>query len=215
MTSAKDSKAARLLPVASNAAIILLELVGTAISFSNGGLRNLVYYTVLSNIMALISSIAFLISYLRRGGKAAYVAQMMRYLATCCLSVTFLVVVFVLVPMAAPYGNVAGVLYKGPQIYHHILCPILSFVSFIFIEQGMKLDRKKTAFGASPTLLYAIVFVILNAVRVLKGPYPFLHVYEQPWYMSVIWFIVINGVALGASALIAKFKNKNSRRAET
>ncbi|MBR1393803.1 MAG: hypothetical protein IJ561_08235 [Ruminococcus sp.] len=210
MTAAKESKKVRLLPVASNAALILLELIGTAISFSNGGARNLVYYTVLSNILALISSIAFLISYLRRGGKVSFVAQMMRYFATCCLTVTFLVVVTILVPMAAPYGNAASVLYKGPQIYHHILCPILSFVSFVFIEQGMKLDRQKLVAGAAPTLAYALVFIVLNYIKAVHGPYPFLYVHEQPWYMSVMWFLVINGIALGFSFLIGKLRNKFS-----
>ncbi len=209
MSDRRKNKA-RLLPVAANASIIVLELIGTSISYRNGGLGNLRWYTVLSNVFALVTSIAWLISYLKRGGKVRYIAGMLRYMASCCLAVTFLTVIFVLVPMAAPSGGVARVLYKGPQIYHHILCPLISCLSFIFLEQGMRINKKMALASNVPTLTYAVVFIILNLLRVTVGPYPFLHVYEQPVYMSVIWFFVIAGVALGSSFLIGKLHNKLS-----
>lgn len=206
--AAKRGDKTRLLPIAANASIIVLELIGTALSFRNGGFRNLMWYTVLSNVFALVSSIAFLVSYLRRGGKVGFIAGMLRYLASCCLAVTFLTVIFVLVPMAVPGRGAANVLYKGPQLYHHILCPILSALSFIFVERGMRINKKATAAACAPTLLYALVFIVLNLLRAVRGPYPFLHVYEQPWFLSVIWFLVIGGISFGSAALIGKLKNR-------
>ena len=44
-----------------NVIIIVLEIIGTAISYHNGGIKNLVYYTVDSNILALISCVLFVI----------------------------------------------------------------------------------------------------------------------------------------------------------
>jgi hypothetical protein len=35
--------------------------------------------------------------------------------------------------------------------------------------------------------------VILNVLKVLEGPYPFLYVYKQPWYVSVGWAVGIVG----------------------
>ncbi len=207
---ADRNKMARLLPVAANASLIVLELIGSSISFQRGGFGNLRWYTVLSNVFALVSSVVWLISYIRRGGKVGFIAGMMRYLASCCLAVTFLTVIFVLVPMAMPSGTAANVLYKGPQIYHHILCPILSCVSFIFFEQGMTVDRKKLTAALAPTMLYAVVFVILNLLKVVYGPYPFLHVYEQPWFISVLWAAVIGGVAAASAWAIGKLRNKFS-----
>lgn len=202
----KKTGSARLLPIAANASLIALELVGAAVGFASGGVPKFKYYTILSNVFALVSSIAFLVSYLKRGGKFKHIAGLMRYFASCCLAVTFLTVVFVLVPMAVPHGTAAEVLYKGPQLYHHILCPILACLSFIFIEQGIVPDKRLAALACAPTLLYAVVFIILNLLRVTRGPYPFLHVYEQPWFLSVIWFILIGGVAIGSSLLIGKLK---------
>ena len=42
-----------------------------------------------------------------------------------------------------------------------------------------------------PTIIYAAVMIVLNLLKVLRGPYPFLYVYEQPIYMSVIWAVAI------------------------
>lgn len=206
-----EKRQIKLLPVAANAALIVLELVGTAISFRSGGAKNLKYYTVLSNVFALVSSIAFLCSYLRRGGKVSHIAGMMRYIASCCLALTFLTVIFVLVPMAIPYGTAANVLYKGAQIFHHIICPILSCVSFIFFEQDIELPKKAYITAVAPTLTYAAVFVILNLLKAVRGPYPFLHIYEQPVYISVLWFMILGGTALGAAALISRLRKKFSK----
>ncbi|MBO4760761.1 MAG: hypothetical protein J5520_03320, partial [Bacteroidales bacterium] len=41
------------------------------------------------------------------------------------------------------------------------------------------------------TLLYGVVAITLNLLRLLYGPYFFLHVYEQPIYVSIFWVIVL------------------------
>lgn len=202
-----------LLAVAANASIVALELVGSVMGFSNGlGLTNFKWYTVQSNVFALASSVAFLVSYLKHGGKIGYIAGMMRYIASCCLAVTFLTVIFVLAPMAAKTGEAAEVLWKGPQKFHHIICPLLTAVSFVFLEQGMSIDRRRIAAACMPTLAYAVVFIILNLLRVTDGPYPFLRVYKQPWFMSVIWFLIMSGVALGSAVLIGWLRERMGRK---
>ena len=42
--------------------------------------------------------------------------------------------------------------------------------------------------------------LILNIAKLYVGPYPFLHVYEQPVYMSVFWILAI----IGGNVLIAR-----------
>lgn len=195
-----------------NILIIILEIIGTAISLTRSGAHSLIYYTVLSNILALTGCVLYAFSSLK-GGEPGGAVLLLRYCSTVCLSVTFFVVVAVFVPMAMPYGTVADILYKGPQIYHHLLCPILSFVSFCFFERG-QLPVKIILIGALPTLLYAIVSVTLNILRVIKGPYPFLLVYEQPWYASVIWFFLIMGFGAAFAALIRLLHNKFSKKGE-
>ena len=49
-------------------------------------------------------------------------------------------------------------------------------------------------------------------MRVVEGPYPFLRVYEQPVYMSIIWVIVILGSAYGIAFLLASLLNRLTNR---
>ena len=193
-----------------NIAIIALELIGTSISISRSGGGSLIYYTVLSNILALVSCAVYTFLSLK-GKEISKAALALRYCASVCLSVTFFVVVVIFVPMALPYGTVGDILYKGPQIYHHLLCPIISFVSFCFFEGG-ELDRRSILIGSVPTLLYAVFSITLNILKVINGPYPFLLVYEQPVYMSVIWFFVIMGIGAGFAAIVRLLHNKQLRK---
>ena len=63
-----------------------------------------------------------------------------------------------------------------------------------------------------PTLIYALILMALNLMRVVEGPYPFLRVYEQPVYMSIIWVIVILGSAYGIAFLLASLLNRLTNR---
>lgn len=193
------------LALTANIVIIILELIGTSISLSNEGIRNFRWYTVLSNVFALAASCCYTAAALFCGlDQLPQWVRLLRCGASVCLSVTFLIVVTVLVPMAVPGGTAADVLYKGPQIYHHILCPLISACSFVFLEVPPEGGLRLALYAAIPTLLYAVVLTILNLARVTHGPYPFLFVYEQPWYASVLWFIMIVGLSAGVGAGLLK-----------
>ncbi len=50
--------------------------------------------------------------------------------------------------------------------------------------------------------------VILNVLSVWDGHYPFLRVHEQPFGISVLWFILILGGAYAAAVLMKKLREK-------
>ena len=79
-----------------NLIIILLEL--NSLSFDYG-LTSLFYYTELSNLLALITSIILVITSFKK--KLPNYVKVLRYISTINLTITFLVVFFVL----APKGN--------------------------------------------------------------------------------------------------------------
>lgn len=81
------------------------------------------------------------------------------------------------------------------MLYQHTLCPLLASLSFFVFEAENKLQKNEVVKALIPTLIYALVMIILNICEVIEGPYIFLMVYSQPWYMSVIWCIVILGIA--------------------
>ena len=43
-----------------------------------------------------------------------------------------------------------------------------------------------------PTLIYGGILIILNILRIVDGPYPFLQVYKNSVIESTIWFIGLN-----------------------
>ena len=121
-----------------------------------------------------------------------------RYYATCLTTVTFLVTVCILIPW---YGHPEFFLLQSNCLFQHLLCPILAIASLPLLRKVRKQD---CLIAVIPTLLYGIVFYTLNYLRVVDGPYPFLKVHDQPWYMSVLWFLVLLVVAYGVAVLLRK-----------
>ena len=185
-----------------NLAVAIMALRGVIMSYVNYKWGTFLYYTVLSNLFAAIACL--LVCAFQLSGNVPQWVYGVQYAAVCCLTVTFLVVIFVLAPAAGEHGY-RTMLLKGDMLYHHLLCPVLILVSFLLLERPT-LPVHYALFAMLPTLLYGTITMLLNILRKLNGPYPFLHVYEQPVYMSIIWFIAIIGgsylIALGIRALI-------------
>lgn len=212
--------------LALNIILIVIGLIGlieTIIGFGNPALE---YYTQLSNYFALISATIYTI-YLYKNIKAKTIennnnkeikdttipkwVSILKYSSTLSLLVTFLVVVFILTPMFG-LKSFSWMLLQGTNLYFHTICPILTFISFIFFEKHNIKGLRDNIRAMYFTMIYATLFIILNILRVVKGPYPFLMVYDQPIYMSVIWFILIVGGAFGLSMLIMLIKNKQENK---
>ena len=178
-----------------NLAIAIFEAIGLITSFMRTGLNSLMFYTELSNIFlfltALINSYFVLRKLLNKKASIPKAVWGLFHAAVSATTVTFLVVVFVLSWMV---GDLIYVLTHGSMLYTHTLCPILDIISFILFAPKV-FTRKSALCAISFTLIYAIVAVLLNILRVWYGPYPFLLVYEQPIWASIAWSA---GILLGA-----------------
>ena len=203
----------------------LIGLIETIIGFGNPALE---YYTQLSNYFALISATiytVYLYKNIKGKGKAKEKnnnkeiknttipkwVSILKYSSTLSLLVTFLVVVFILTPMFG-LRSFSWMLLQGTNLYFHTVCPILTFISFIFFEKHNIKGLRDNIRAMYFTMIYATLFIILNILRVVKGPYPFLMVHDQPIYMSIIWFIIIVGGAFALSMLIMWIKNKQENK---
>ena len=193
MRTTKKQWAAALL----NAAIVVLEIVAVCHNIREGGFPVFRYYTVLSNVLAGIVSLLYVVFFFVRHGQPPRLLACARYFATCCLTVTFLVVVFVLAPLMHTFWSL---LLTGSMLYQHLLCPLLSLLSFAVFERDARLLARDIPLSLIPTVLYGAVTVPLNIARVMRGPYPFMLVYEQPVWVSFLWVVVILGLAAGIGA---------------
>ncbi len=179
-----------------NAVIVVLEIVAFCYNMREGGFPVFRYYTVESNVLAGLISLYYVVCFFVGRGEVPRWMARARYYVTCCLTITFLVVVFVLAPLMPDY-TLWRLLSEGSMLYQHLLCPVLAIFSFTVLERDERLTKRDILFSLIPTALYAAVTIPLNVARVLRGPYPFLLVYEQPVWASCLWVVAI--FSLGAT----------------
>ena len=159
-------------------AIIAGELAGLIFSIDkHGWWGQFVYYTQWSNYILLIAAVIHLVCLLRRSVPAT--AERFLYIATCLTTVTFLVTVCILIPW---YGHAEWFLLETNGLFHHLLCPLLAIACLPFLYP---MRKKDALLAVIPTFVYGVILYTLNYFRKVDGPYPFLKIHDQPWYMSI------------------------------
>lgn len=171
------------------------------------------YYTNDSNILAMavcaVSALCTVVCLLRRNFVRPQWIRRIKHVAASCLMVTFLVAACVLVPLecAKPsrfWREFRDFMLRGDLLYLHTVCPLLLFAEFLLLETGKPL-KGNVWVCLIPTLIYGVITLYKNYTRAYIGPYPFLYIYIQPVYMTIIWMIVIVGgaemIAWGTHAL--------------
>lgn len=175
-----------------NLIIFELEVMGLYFSVLRWNYNTFQFYTNNSNYLALIISGIFCISCvysLKTKTPIANWIRVLRFISTTCLTLTLTIVLFVLLPMLPSSFNFMMV--QTSNLFYHVLCPILSIISFVFFENQQKLTRSSIYFAVLPTVIYGLIAIILNILKVIEGPYPFFYVYEMPWHFSTVWCIGI------------------------
>ena len=176
----------------------IIAFISTIIVHKKIGIQ---YYTEQSNFLAMCSSLLYII-FISSSKKIPRWLYFFKYISTVCLTLTFFVVILILAPM---YNfNYGYLLFHEAMIFVHLLCPIIGIITFIFFDELNDYKKKDSFIGTFYTFLYAFVFIILNVLKVLEGPYPFLMVYKQPIYMSVLWCILILVLSYSLSIVLGK-----------
>ena len=147
--------------------VLLLEARGLSLSVSDRKWRILIFYTQLSNLITTVSALLLVVL-----GQSVWVTTL-RYLSTCMLVMTFFVTTCVLIPMG---GDPKKLLWSGNGLYHHVLCPILSTISYVFAERHSGMIWLPVIV----TLVYGLVMLYLNGIRKVDGPYPLIECGRLP-----------------------------------
>ena len=191
-----------------NALIVILEIAGIIISYKVMNRLSIEYYTIDSNILALCSSLIYCI-YIFLNKKIPKWLSMFKYITTIGLSVTFIVVLFILLPMAG--YNLYAMFVSDSLIFHHLLCPLIGIITFIYFDKLNDYTFKDSFYGLIFTAIYSIVLIILNIKNIVDGPYPFLRVKYQSVSTSIVWFIVIYLIAYFISFTLRKYRLRFNR----
>ncbi len=184
-----------------NSLICILEVYALMKYVKVNHTLSLEYYTMDSNLLSLMSSFLFIIFYKKTKERI----KDFRFISTCCLTVTFLVVLFILVPMMN--FNYKALLLDNELLFLHTICPIISIISYVFFEER----SNKKNLGIIFTIMYSLILIPLNIIGVVDGPYPFLRIKEQSIWMTIIWGVIIIGgsyiIGIGLNTL-NKINNK-------
>ena len=198
-------KLRRVLSILLNLAVVYMEPTAIRMSWEAVGDQTLTFYTENSNIFS--AGVCLLVAVcqlwaLISGRELPRWVKRLKFLAACCLTLTFLTVVFVLAPYYPNEGGVRFLLTESSMLYHHLLNPLCVFVSFVFLERDPKLPARCIPLALVPTMLYGSVALWANIRRLIVGPYPFLMVYEQTPAQSVLWCAVILAMNLFCAWLV-------------
>ena len=190
-----------------NILLIVLEIIGIIYILGKYKLNLFMYYTIDSNILLLFASISYLICLFT--GKNNKFIHFLKFSATVSAAITFVVVLSIL----SWVSNISlyNLLIKDAMLYHHILCPLIAAISFVFFENyNSKMDRYELK-GLIFTVLYAMIIIVLNIIKVISGPYPFLMVYNQSIIVSIIWFVIMTCITYTVSLTIKVLSEKYNK----
>lgn len=169
-----------------------------SVIFFHMGINQVYYYTQDSNILAGISALLFLLFILIKkeiNGIPMFV-MILKFISATALLLSLLVVLGLLIPQSQLYGPKDmpwySLLIGRSMLFGHILNPVVSVISFIFFENDKRFNKKNNIyFPLIFTLIYGIILLVLNYLRIFDGPYFFLRIYDQQIYMMIIWIIII------------------------
>ena len=164
------------LAIICNIIIIIFVLIGLYLSIKKYSFSSFIFYTVISNCFGLLSAVVFLLNI--EG------SEKVRFFANVLLMFTFLVTLFVLVPLGS---DLKEMMFKGSGLCHHLIVPITSIVSYLLWEKHYYSPWQPVVF----TFFYGIIVYYLNWIRKVDGPYPFFKIHKIGVKKSAIWFFTL------------------------
>ncbi|MBQ6090536.1 MAG: hypothetical protein IJL07_04655 [Lachnospiraceae bacterium] len=187
---------------------VVLGVIGTGImigkycdnGFTLEGLKNLKYFTNVSNIFATVVAVISIVR--KRQGKP----QMMRLklFAAAALGLTFLTVICYLAPFVAGFPRA----YRNESFIFHLLLPLTAIAEYIFSESDGA--KRISAKGALITVLGPAVYGTVYVIQYLSRGM----VREADWYSFIVWglpigmciFLVLMLITWGLSILLCKLR---------
>lgn len=190
------SKTRDTLSIILNSLIVLFAIIGTVIMMSSSshgsgltakGLKNLRYFTVLSNEFCAIVSLIWLIY--RFSSRRFFVLP--KLIAAAAVGLTFVIVAFFLAPMY-PALN----LYKGGNLWFHLIIPVTAMIEFLITGFKEPIPFRYTLISAISALVYGIGYLINILINGI-GKWPD----TNDWYGFLNWGYPV-GFAIFASIIL-------------
>lgn len=199
---------------------IILQFVGTnpdESDVSSHGIDTFRFFTNDGNMFIILVAIIYIVIDIllltNKITKTKPIFYILKLASTTSAVIIFGIVMVLLLPMMGP-SIISGYI----MIILHIVNPILCTISFAFFEDNsVKLNFKKAILGDSPVLIYGAIVMVLCFTKTWTDneiPYPFLHVYDNAPWLTIIYLIGILGGSIGISILSNYLNNKYYKKAD-
>ena len=156
------------------------------------------YFTIDGNIFIILASIVALIFLLlRKSSKIVYLVHLMSAVSGLLIFVT---VVIVLLPYFGP-----AILRGYKMIVLHVTNPIFTIITFLFFY-NVGISKRIAILGLLPMAVYGFFALLFCFTKVWVGrliPYPFLEVYKNPWWESLLYIVGMFGGCILFSILFS------------
>lgn len=131
----------------------IAALAAVAVLVRRHSFRNVMrYFTAQSNVFCAFSCLA-VFAFRLLADDVPQAVLIWKFVGTAAVMVTFLTVVFFLIPQ---FG--AKALFAGPDLWLHLVCPLLALLSYLFWDKP-QMPFACTLLGAAPVLLYAVLYL--------------------------------------------------------
>ena len=202
--------------IALNALIVVLEIWAIGNGLEQRGIMDFMFYTELSNLFGGVACALCLVGEareLRGSGSCPKAFRLVKYMASCCLLMTFVVVVLVLMPTynAAGMDGFYLMFCIRELPITHFAGPMLVLISYVLFEADRTMTFRQSLVALIPTLAYAAVAYPCNIAGIWIGPYPFLMVWQMPVWQSILWFVALCLLAAGLAQIPRLIGKKASR----
>ena len=144
---------------------------------SSGGLQELRYFTVLSNLFQGGVSFAYLIG--RR-------PRLLKYASTTAVALTFCIVLFFLGPL---YGFETS--YVGRNFWFHLVVPLLAIADFTVLDRDGSYNLRDSLFTLIPMVVYGILYAANLALNGIEGNDWYGFASRGPGTAALIFFVIL------------------------
>ena len=171
------------------------------------------YFTIQSNIfMGIVSFIFANREYQVLKGKKREVSRffyILKYVATVSVSLTFFVV-FAYLGFVTKGGHIP--LIRNSNLFFHLIIPVVSILSFVFLEKTDVIKPRDALYAVIPTFLYELYYVSNILINMKNGKI----IPSNDWYLiaknGLLVSLIVAPAMLGITYLLSITIRKLNRK---
>ena len=203
--------AVNLFLAASTLAIVIINMIDSnkeADSSVTGfkGAENLRFFTVDSNILMAVCAVIFLVFYCMRKDVFPKWLSVFMLTAAASVGVTFFTVVCFLGPGQAALGRGYFSLFRGSNLFFHLINPVLGMADLIFLAPQYHYTVRSCIYGVIPTAVYSFVYAAMVLTRRWPDFYNFT--FRGHYWMTPLVIIIFVLLSFVISVILSRTHNK-------